>query len=225
MDQGTTVIGVTIVELRQYTLVPGGRDTLVSLFDEHLVESQETEGARIVGQFRDLDRDDRFVWLREFPSMTDRQAALTAFYSGPVWKEHRDAANATMIDSDNVLLMRAIQPFTGYAPRDAAAPSDSVIVAGLQALEGDAVTDYADRFAREVRPRLGAAVLGTCQTIHEANTFPALPVREGEDLFVWFARLDSAADVDAFAARVDAVDTGVPVTLLRLAPTRRSALR
>jgi hypothetical protein len=214
---------VTIVELRQYTLVPGGRDTLVSLFDEHLVESQEADGATVVGQFRDLDRSDRFVWLREFPSMTDRQAALTAFYGGPVWKEHRDAANATMIDSDNVLLMRAIQPFTGYGTRGVAA--DSVIVAGLQSLEGDAVTDYADRFAREVRPRLGAAVLGTCQTIHEENTFPALPVREGEDLFAWFARLDSAADLDAFAARVDALDTGAPVTLLRLAPTLRSALR
>ncbi|HEV7709651.1 MAG TPA: NIPSNAP family protein [Asanoa sp.] len=216
---------MTIVELRQYTLVPGGRDTLISLFDQNFVESQEAEGARVVGQFRDLDRDDRFVWLREFPSMPDRQAALTGFYSGPTWKEHRDAANATMIDSDNVLLMRAIQPFTGYAPRDATTASNSVIVAGLHALEGDAVTDYADHFAREVRPRLGAAVLGTCQTIHEPNTFPALPVREGEDLFVWFARLDSAADVDAFATRVDSVDTGMPVTLLRLAPTRRSALR
>ncbi|MEV4621589.1 NIPSNAP family protein [Asanoa sp. NPDC049573] len=214
---------MTVVELRQYTLVPGGRDTLVSLFDAHLVESQEADGATIVGQFRDLDRDDRFVWLREFPSMTDRLAALTAFYSGPVWKQHRDAANATMIDSDDVLLMRAIQPFTGYGTRGA--PTDSLIVAGLRPLAGDALTGYAEHFAREVRPSLGAAVLGTCQTIHEPNTFPALPVREGEDLFVWFARLSSAADFDAFAARVRALDSGAPVTLLRLAPTPRSALR
>ena len=63
---------MTIVELRQYTLVPGGRDTLVSLFDAHFVESQEAEGMRIVGQFRDLDRAERFVWVREFPSMAVR---------------------------------------------------------------------------------------------------------------------------------------------------------
>jgi hypothetical protein len=159
---------VTIVELRQYTLVPGGRDTLISIFDANFVDTQEAVGATIVGQFRDLDRDDRFVWLREFPSMPDRQAALTAFYGGPAWKEHRDAANATMIDSDNVLLMRSIQPFTGYGPRGTT--PDTVIVAGLHPLEGDAVTDYADHFAHEVRPRLGAPVLGTNLTVSPALT-------------------------------------------------------
>jgi hypothetical protein len=35
-----------------------------------------------------------------------RAEALAAFYSGPVWQEHHDAANATMIDSDDVLLLR-----------------------------------------------------------------------------------------------------------------------
>jgi len=216
---------VTIVELRQYTLVPGGRDTLVSLFDAYFVESQEAEGMRIVGQFRDLDRAERFVWVREFPSMTMRHEALTAFYGGPVWKEHRDAANATMVDVDDVLLMRAIQPFAAGAPRDAAAPAGGVVVAGLCPLAG---ADYADHFERAVRPALGAPVLGACQTIHEPNTFPALPVREGEDVFVWFARLDSGDDVDAFAERVAGLDrSGLagPVELLRLAPTTRSALR
>ncbi|GIF78103.1 NIPSNAP family protein [Asanoa siamensis] len=211
---------MTIVELRQYTLVPGGRDTLVALFDRHFVESQEAEGMRIVGQFRDLDRPDRFVWVREFPSMTARLAALTAFYSGPVWKEHRDAANATMVDVDDVLMMRSIQPI-GYASRDAPA---GLVVAGVCPL---ADPDYASHFDRAVRPALGP-VLGTAQTIHEPNTFPALPVREGEDVFVWFTRLSAPDGFDAFAARVAALGakglTG-PVHLLRLAPTPRSALR
>ena len=216
---------MTIVELRQYTLVPGGRDTLVALFDAHFVESQEAEGMRIVGQFRDLDRPERFVWVRQFPSMAARLAALTAFYGGPVWKEHRDAANATMVDVDDVLLMREIQPFTDPAPRDAEVPAAGVVVAGLCPL---ARTDYADHFDRAVRPHLGVTVLGTGQTIHEPNTFPALPVREGEDVFVWFARLDSADDLDAFAERVaglDAEGLAGPVQVLRLAPTPRSALR
>ncbi|GIF62712.1 NIPSNAP family containing protein [Asanoa ishikariensis] len=215
---------MTIVELRQYTLVPGGRDTLITLFDANFVESQEAEGMRVVGQFRDLDRPDRFVWVREFSSMAVRQAALTGFYSGPVWKEHRDAANATMLDSDNVLLMRAIEPFTGYEPRDAPLRPGRIVVAGLCPL---AHTDYADHFDRVVRPGLGATLLGTSQTSHEPNTFPALPVREGEDVFVWFARVD-AGDVDAFAERVAGLDTSGlagPVELLRLAPTTRSALR
>ncbi len=216
---------MTIVELRQYTLVPGGRDTLVALFDTHFVESQEAEGMRIVGQFRDLERPDRFVWVRAFPSMTARLAALTSFYGGPVWKEHRDAANATMVDVDDVLLMREIQPFTDPAPRDAEIPAGRVVVAGLCPLVR---TDYAGHFDRAVRPRLGVTVLGTAQTIHEPNTFPALPVREREDVFVWFARLDSAGDLDAFAERVSGLAVAGlagPVQLLRLAPTPRSALR
>ena len=216
---------MTIVELRQYTLVPGGRDTLVALFDAHFVESQEAEGMRIIGQFRDLERPDRFVWVREFPSMTARLAALTAFYGGPVWKQHRYAANATMVDVDDVLLMREVQPFTGYASRASDVPPGRLIVAGLCPL---ATTDYADHFDRAIRPGLGVTVLGTCQTIHEPNTFPALPVREDEDVFVWFVGLDAADDFEAFAERVAGLDTdglAGPVTLLRLAPTLRSALR
>jgi hypothetical protein len=68
------------------------------------VEPQEELGARVIGTFRDVQRPDRFVWIREFADMAARLAALSGFYGGPVWKEHRDAANARMIDSDDVLL-------------------------------------------------------------------------------------------------------------------------
>ena len=55
-----------VVELRQYTLRPGQRDVLIGLFDREFVESQEAAGMAIVGQFRDLDDPDRFVWIRGF---------------------------------------------------------------------------------------------------------------------------------------------------------------
>jgi NIPSNAP len=103
-----------IVELRQYTLHPGQRDTLIDLFDREFVESQEALGARIIGQFRDLDHPDRFVWLRGFEDMVTRREALQAFYSGLVWKAHSAAANATMIDSDNVLLLRPARPTSAF---------------------------------------------------------------------------------------------------------------
>ncbi len=53
-----------IVELRQYTLHPGKRDVLIDLFDREFVESQEALGMKVIGQFRDLDNPNRFVWLR-----------------------------------------------------------------------------------------------------------------------------------------------------------------
>ena len=50
---------------------------------------------------------DRSESLRLAPRLCrheDARASLGGVYGGPIWKMHREAANATMIDSDNVLL-------------------------------------------------------------------------------------------------------------------------
>ncbi len=104
-----------ILELRQYTLYLGKRDQLIELFEREFIESQEALGVRLVGQFRDLDSADRFVWLRGFADMETRAEALQGFYGRPVWKAPRDAANETMIDSDNVLLLRPAHPSSGFS--------------------------------------------------------------------------------------------------------------
>src|SRR5262245_901756 len=85
----------SVLELRQYTLKPGGRDVLIELFEQRFVESQEELGMRIAGTFRDAARPERFVWVRGFDDMESRRAALESFYTGPVWKANREAANAT----------------------------------------------------------------------------------------------------------------------------------
>src|SRR6266576_5385396 len=103
----------SVVELRQYTLYPGKRDVLIDLFDREFIEPQEAIRIRVIGQFRDVDDPDRFVWLRGFRDMASRAKALQDFYGGPVWKAHREAANATMVDSDNVLLLRPALPTSG----------------------------------------------------------------------------------------------------------------
>ncbi|MFL6075940.1 MAG: NIPSNAP family protein [Mycobacteriales bacterium] len=209
-----------IVELRQYTLRPGQRDVLIELFDREFVESQEAAGMAILGQFRDLDDPDRFVWLRGFPDMESRARALGDFYGGPVWKAHRDAANATMIDSDDVLLLRPVPQDGGFPIPDSPRPPvgsaglpESVLVATVCRYEEKLV----DTFEREVRPALGTSLLACFRTEHSPNTFPALPVREGEDVFVWFARFPTLDSVDRLY-------TG-PGQRLRLAPTARSSLR
>src|SRR5690349_18097418 len=105
----------SVLELRQYTLREGQRDVLIELFEREFVESQEAVGMVLVGTFRDRDRPDRFVWIRAFPDMPSRAASLQAFYGGSVWAAHREAANATMIDSDNVLLLRPAEAGAGFA--------------------------------------------------------------------------------------------------------------
>jgi hypothetical protein len=46
--------------------------------------------------------------------MPSRAQALKDFYGGPVWKAHREAANATMIDSDDVLFLHPATPPSGF---------------------------------------------------------------------------------------------------------------
>ena len=64
-----------VVELRQYTLVPDGREELISLFEREFIETQEATGMIVIGQFRDLNNPDRFVWK---PSGRQSLCAQTA---------------------------------------------------------------------------------------------------------------------------------------------------
>jgi hypothetical protein len=126
MDFTKTVVNAQaccpVVELRQYTLKPGQRDVLIDLFEREFIESQEATGMRVIGTFRDVNNPDRFVWLRGFSDMAARAQALQEFYGGPVWKAHREAANATMIDSDNVLLLRPARSNAGFSLADVTRP-------------------------------------------------------------------------------------------------------
>jgi hypothetical protein len=186
-----------IVELRQYTLHPGKRDVLIDLFDREFIESQETLGMTVIGQFRDCDDPDHFVWLRGFSDMATRAEGLHSFYGGPVWKQHRDAANATMIDSDNVLLLRPAQGDSGFSPPVGSRPprgtggnGPGLVVATIHSVDDSVANDVVDDTAGEVRSALidaGATVLAMFVTHPGPNTFPGLPVRDGENVLVWFA--------------------------------------
>jgi hypothetical protein len=148
-----------VVELRQYTLHPGKRDALIELFDREFIEPQEALGINVIGQFRDLDHPDRFVWLRGFRDMTSRAKALSDFYGGPVWKTHREAANATMIDSDNVLLLRPALQTSGFSLEDMKRPpvgSDevpaSLIVVTIYYFERSVPCDFINFFEGTLKP-------------------------------------------------------------------------
>jgi hypothetical protein len=231
-----------IVELRQYTLHPGRRDELIELFEREFLDGQEAAAMEVIGQFRDLDHPDRFVWLRGFSDMPTRREALADFYGGPVWKSHRDAANATMIDSDNVLLLRPAYPGSGFRvegrprPPGATASPDGLIVANLHYFDAPVSPWFLAHFHNMRRPPLaamGAALLASFVTDYSENTFPALPVREGEHVFIWFAHF---ADEQAYARYWQLMETlsanggskppQVPhrVESLRLKPTARSRL-
>lgn len=186
-----------VVELRQYVLHPGTRDTLIELFDREFIETQEVLGNMVIGQFRVIDDPNRFLWLRGFAGMPARKRGLADFYGGPVWKAHRDAANATMIDSDNVLLLRPARASSGIplherkedAPRahDARSPLFVVTVYSFDAPAGDDVVEYFEQTVAPGIERSGGRVSGYYVTESAANDYPQLPVRENENVFVWVA--------------------------------------
>lgn len=244
---GAAGTGFAIVELRQYTLRPGQRDVLIELFEREFLESQEGTGMRIFGQFRDLDRPDRFVWFRGFRDMPARAEALQAFYFGPVWQAHRAAANATIDDSDNVLLLHPARPASGFTqlgtrpPPGATEAARGLFVTTFYKLAPAAHGSFAGFFEDRVAPALvatGAVLVATFATEHSPNNFPRLPVREHDDVFVSVARFTSAAaharHVAALAASPGWRDRVAPAIarqivgapeVLRLAPTPRSRLR
>lgn len=205
----------SVLELRQYTLHPGQRDALVDVFERTLVDSQEQLGIHVVGTFADLDRPDRFVWIRGFDSNDSRSAALRAFYTGPDWRANSAEANATMIDFDDVLLL---QPAPGLGlpkasdvrPADRTGPESSRVISGtVYSLEPGA--DDAG-----VLDAVEAPVLGVLHTHPGPNGFRGLPIREGEQVVVVLT------DGDEPGAEIP----GATITQrLRLSPTPRSELR
>jgi hypothetical protein len=230
-----------VVELRQYTLEPGTTSVLLDVFERNLVESQEAVGMRVGGLFEDLDRPDRFVWMRGFASMATRHRSLNDFYTGDVWREHGPAANETMIDSDDVLLLRPTQPAHPPLPPRArpvpdgplpGPPNERVVVEVWGHEPGEGTCEW---LASDVHPVLEESLgttVATWRTEPAENTFPGLPVRN-EHVFVWTATFpDEAAataartclhDHPAWRAVSPEIDRRLTSSqLLRLRPSRRS---
>jgi hypothetical protein len=223
-----------ILELRQYILEPGQRDVMIEIFDRCFIESQEELGIRVVGQFRVRGQPDLFAWIRGFPDMSSRTRSLEAFYGeSAAWRRNKDAANATMIDFSNVLLLKPAGRSPGFVldPADRPGPDaleaeGGMIVAEIYPSDRPVSEEVVTEYESEVIPtrrRSGIVPLALLVTEPSVNTFPRLPVREGEHVFVSFSACPAGA-ARITAPRFAAAGLGEP-QVLELEPTRRSLLR
>jgi len=176
-----------------------------------------------------------------------RAQALKDFYGGPIWKAHREAANATMIDSDNVLLLHPAAPTSGFFLESKTRPPEGsneirteLIVATIYYFNAPVDPGFVEFFEKRVKPAVigsGATILAFLVTERSENTFPALPAREGENAFVWFARFDDAPAYERYLAALtqsprwhDEISQELARRLnrepeiLKLSPTTRSLL-
>lgn len=241
---GPSASGCQVLELRQYTTHPGKREQLIDLFEQQFVETQEAAGMAVLGQFRDLDDPDRFVWLRGFADMSERVNGLTTFYTGPTWRTHREQANATMADSDNVLLLRPAWRGSGLThsigdrpdPHAGEAPAGfvDITVFPLNAPPAEDLIAFSQATMQPALERGGAMSVAWYVTEASPNNFPRLPVRQSGPVLVGIALFSSKARYEAFASNGSwQRDVAPGLTrwldgepqILHLEPTARSAYR
>ena len=100
--------------------------------------------------------------------MAARADALGAFYGGPAWQAHGEAANATMIDSDDVLLLRPLDSGQGCIaalqprpPVEAAPAAGGVFTITVCPLRAPADAALVHAFDQSSTPG-GSASAATC---------------------------------------------------------------
>jgi hypothetical protein len=197
-----------VIELRRYTIQPGQRENFAEYFDAYVPEAFQQLGAIAFGQFFERDKPQMFTWLRGFRDMDARAVVSSAFYYGPVWKEHRQTVNPMMIDSDDVLLLRAVRPIPvlpAVDPVRERAPRGVVMMHILRGADAERVERAYARYE----------CAGLLATLDAPNNFPQLPVRADGPWVVWLGVFEDAKEFEP-------VEGGEVVVLT---PTRRSRLR
>lgn len=178
--------------------------------------------------------------------MNERRLMLSAFYEGSIWCAHCDAAIATMIDSENVLLLRPTHDRSANSAvtnrRDTGSfGRDALVVANIHYVDRSAIKDFTQFFEKTMDPVLkstGAHVIAAFETDPTKNTFLKLPVRESETVLIWLTSFRDARQFEDHVtalrrlpdwrkhARPDVLrQFSRKPEVLKLAPTPRSQLK
>jgi hypothetical protein len=234
--------GYPVVELRRYDIAPGQRGRFVRYFDTYFPEAFEQLDCMVFGQFEDRAAPTKFVWLRGYHDINARPIVDSAFYYGPVWREHRVKVNALFPgESDNVLLLRPLTPQTEIPVLPSVDPVDEprgaqgvmmVQIFPVKKGEEDAFATRAQSaFTRYKSANVHPA--GVLVTLDVPNNFPQLPIRTDGPFLVWLGIVEDDAALKQFeplASQAERALTdsgmlrGAPERLV-LDPTPRSRLR
>ena len=98
-----------IVEVRSYRIKPGKREEFIKLFETRAVPAMRTYGMQVTGPFLDVENPHKFVFLRSFPSLEEREQMRDAFYGGELWKNELEGLAMPLLESYDVILCEASQ--------------------------------------------------------------------------------------------------------------------
>ena len=107
-----------IVEVRSYRIKPGRRAEFIELFETRGVPAQRTFGIQILGPLLDLENPNKFVFLRSFPSLEERERMKNEFYGSEIWKNELEAIAMPMIDSYDIILCETSKGYVFDGPRE-----------------------------------------------------------------------------------------------------------
>jgi hypothetical protein len=107
-----------IVEVRSYRIKPGHREEFIEFFETRSIPALRSHGMKILGPLLDLENPNKFVFLRSFPSLDEREQMKNAFYEGELWKNELEAIAMPLIDSYDVILCETSPGYVFDGPRE-----------------------------------------------------------------------------------------------------------
>src|SRR4029453_9530432 len=93
-----------IVEVRSYRIKPGHREEFIKLFETRAIPALRSYGMKVLGPMLDVENPNKFVWLRSFPSLEERDRMKAAFSGSDLWKNELEALAMPLLDSYDVIL-------------------------------------------------------------------------------------------------------------------------
>jgi hypothetical protein len=107
-----------IVEVRSYRIKPGRREEFIKLFETRAIPALRSHGMKVLGPLLDLENPNKFVWLRSFPSLEERERMRNDFYGSELWKNELEAIAMPLLESYDVILCETSPGYVFDGPRE-----------------------------------------------------------------------------------------------------------
>jgi hypothetical protein len=91
-----------LIEIQTYRTQPGQRERFIELFERVIVPSS---GISIAGQFRSLDDQDTFVWIRAIDDQAERIERNDSFFFGSRWTTELSNKVRVLLQSWDIVLL------------------------------------------------------------------------------------------------------------------------
>jgi hypothetical protein len=191
-EKSDNSVAIGVIELRNYVIKHGLRDTFINYFEENFIEPQEALKGYLSGQYRVKGAKDNFCWIRGFKDMKARSSFLPAFYYGPVWKQHTTLANSMLANNDNVYLLQPLSlsgdslTVAKSLNRSALYPGRAIVVVDFYIANTKLdllLRLFAKKYLQLMRES-GVQKITLWTSVLQENDFPRLPVFQDKNLLV-----------------------------------------